>query len=304
MVPGQRPPDGQGVLQLRDHRAAGEDRGRQRPAARAPRPRRAAGPRGTGTPRTSRRATSTTASVGDYELRTGRRTRAAGCRSSTPSTTKQTAPQRTAHQRRSLALQAEHDRLLREQVRRLPVRGLRLDRRRRQRGLRPRDPDPAGVLPGGKGGHGGPRAGPPVVRQLGQPRALAGHLAQRGLGDLRAVAVDRAQRRHLGAGQPSRTVMRHPRRRRLLGRDHRRPRSAGPVRRPGVRPGGRDPARAAPQGGRRGLLRGRPDVAGDSTTTAPAPRRTSRPSTRRCPARTSDRSSTPGSARPSKPPAP
>ena len=36
------------------------------------------------------------------------------------------------------------------------------------------------------------RAGAPVVRQRRQPGALAGHLAQRGLGDLRRVALDGA----------------------------------------------------------------------------------------------------------------
>ena len=45
------------------------------------------------------------------------------------------------------------------------------------------------------GGHGRPRDRPPVVRRLGQRRALAGHLAQRGLRDLGGVALGRAARR-------------------------------------------------------------------------------------------------------------
>ncbi len=44
----------------------------------------------------------------------------------------------------------------------------------------------------GERGHRRARARPPVVRQRGQPRALAGHLAQRGLGDVRDVDVGRS----------------------------------------------------------------------------------------------------------------
>ena len=53
----------------------------------------------------------------------------------------------------------------------------------------------ADLLLGPFGGHRRPRDRPPVVRRLGQRRALAGHLAQRGLRDLGRVALGRAARR-------------------------------------------------------------------------------------------------------------
>ena len=46
----------------------------------------------------------------------------------------------------------------------------------------------------GQRGHRRARAGPPVVRERREPRAVAGHLAQRGLGHLRRVAVDASTR--------------------------------------------------------------------------------------------------------------
>ena len=72
----------------------------------------------------------------------------------------------------------------------------RRDRRPRAAGrLRARDPDPPDLRRRSGRGHGRPRARPPVVRRLRQPRALAGHLAQRGLRDLGGVALGRGARR-------------------------------------------------------------------------------------------------------------
>ena len=50
-------------------------------------------------------------------------------------------------------------------------------------------------------GHGRARARAPVARQRRQPRRLEVHLAQRGLGDLRDVAVERGGRHPHGPGR-------------------------------------------------------------------------------------------------------
>ena len=60
--------------------------------------------------------------------------------------------------------------------------------------------DEADVRPGAGSADHRPRAGPPVVRRLGDAAHLAGHLAQRGVRDLRRVAVGRAPRRPDGGG--------------------------------------------------------------------------------------------------------
>ena len=54
---------------------------------------------------------------------------------------------------------------------------------------------------GWHGEHRRPRARAPVVRQRREPGAVGGHLAQRGLGHLRPVAVERGQGRRLGPGE-------------------------------------------------------------------------------------------------------
>ena len=72
----------------------------------------------------------------------------------------------------------------------VPVRHRRRDRGRRPRGrLRAGDADAAGVRPGARRGDAGARAGAPVVRRLRVADGVARHLAQRGLRDLRRVAV-------------------------------------------------------------------------------------------------------------------
>ena len=85
-----------------------------------------------------------------------------------------------------------------------PVRPLPVQRRRRDRGrhvgdrLRAREPDAPDLregvfhrsVPGGQRDRA--RAGPPVVRRQPRGRGLAAHLAQRGLRDVRGVALERA----------------------------------------------------------------------------------------------------------------
>ncbi len=110
---------------------------------------------------------------------------------------------------------AGHDRLLRGRVRALPVHLVRLDRRRRLGRLRPGDPDPAGLLRLRLGGHRRARAGPPVGRRQRHAHDLARHLAQRGLRDLRAVALVGLPRRPHPAAAVRRRL-RDPRHRRLL----------------------------------------------------------------------------------------
>ena len=92
--------------------------------------------------------------------------------------------------------QADHPLLL-EAVRAVSVRADRGDRRPRAgRSATRSRPRPARSTPSRPvGGHRRPRDRPPVVRRLGQRRALAGHLAQRGLRDLGGVALGRAARR-------------------------------------------------------------------------------------------------------------
>ncbi len=114
--------------------------------------------------------------------------------------------------RRRLRAPAGHDEVLRRPVRRLPLRRLHDGDHRR----RPRDPTGVAVAvdlrsqllrrllahhPAGRA-----RDGAPVVRQRGDPAALAGHLAARGLRLLRRVAVVRGvrrrHRRRVGAPAP------------------------------------------------------------------------------------------------------
>ena len=61
-------------------------------------------------------------------------------------------------------------------------------------GVRPRDADPIVLLAHRERGHGRPRAGAPVDGQPCQPRPLGRHLAQRGMGDVRVVDLDREPR--------------------------------------------------------------------------------------------------------------
>ena len=106
-----------------------------------------------------------TASVGDYDLRVSETADGVPIIDAVDDNL---TPDNLARTNASLALQAEMIDFL-ENVRAVPVQLLRLDRRRRQHWLRARDPDPAGVLPGRRRGHGHSRACPPVVRQRRQP---------------------------------------------------------------------------------------------------------------------------------------
>jgi hypothetical protein len=117
----------------------------------------------------------TTASVGDYELRS--------------STTDDglpiidaiddgLTPENAATTDASLKLQPEHDRLPGRDLHAVPVQLLWLDRGRRQRRVCARDPDPARLLQGGPRVHRRPRTRPPVVRERREPGAVAGHLAE------------------------------------------------------------------------------------------------------------------------------
>ena len=190
LVPGERPPDRQGDLRLRDHRARGQGRGGQRAPGAGP------GHRGRldhlvlGRPRSP-------GQLPDHGL--GRRLRPAPLRDRRRAADHRRR-RRRPHRRQRRRHRGQprpaggHDRLPRGGVRAVPVQLLRLDRGRRHRRLRARDADPARLLPGRPRGHGRARARPPVVRERREPGAVAGHLAQRGLGHLRRVALERAPR--------------------------------------------------------------------------------------------------------------
>ena len=142
--------------------------------------------------------------------------------------------------------------------------------------LRPREPDPADLLAGllhrldlGRLRR-RPRARPPVVRRQPAPRAVAGHLAQRGLRHLRRVAVERARGPRHPAGDLR--LLRHgdPGRRPVLGVADRRPRP-GPAVRARCTTAGDDAARAAPTVGDEtssGSSRRGPGAAGEAVSTA------------------------------------
>ncbi len=149
-------------------------------------------------------------------------------------------------------------------------------RDRRQPGrplLRTRDTDPPRLLeallarqrrqPGERRRRRRPRARTPVVRRQRRGRALEGHLAERGLRDLRRVAVGRAR----GSGDPGGDLPGHlrpdPRRRpAVVGRD-RRPGRRPAVRQRGLRARRDDPAGAAKQGRRQRVLPHPAQVGGD-----------------------------------------
>ena len=83
-----------------------------------------------------------------------------------------------------------------QHLRSLPVRLGRLDRRLRPKlGYALESQTPADLRLRPRPDHGRPRDRAPVVRRLGRPEALAGHLAQRGLRDLDRVVLRRAPRR-------------------------------------------------------------------------------------------------------------
>ena len=116
-----------------------------------------------------------------------------------------------------------------------------------------------------------PRARPPVVRQQRGRRALAGHLAQRGLLLLRRVAVVGG----LGQATADQLAEHHHARLAQLpaGSPHRRPRPGEHVRRPRLQARRADPARAPTGARRRRVLRRAPRMDGDdrrhgSATTA------------------------------------
>ena len=159
--------------------------------------------------------------------------------------------------RRGLRAPARDHRVRGGLLRRLPIPGRRRHRRRPGRArVRAREPDPPdlrdGLLrrPGLLRGRGRPRARPPVVR--GQPGrcAVAAHLAERGLRDLRGVALERRDARHSGAGDLRLLLLRHPRGRPVLASRDRRSRAGHAVRHRRLLPRRNDAAAAAR--GRRG----------------------------------------------------
>ena len=86
-------------------------------------------------------------------------------------------------------------RLLRVDLRPVPVQRRRRDRRQREeRRLLARDADEAGVRPDARRGDARARALAHVVRRRGHADAVAGHLAARGLRDVVGVDLERAHR--------------------------------------------------------------------------------------------------------------
>ena len=79
------------------------------------------------------------------------------------------------------------------------------------RRLRARDADQAGLRLDARRGHARSRARAPVVRRLCDARAVAGHLAARGVRHLGGVDVERAQRRRQRRTRRSRSSTRSPR---------------------------------------------------------------------------------------------
>ena len=193
VVPGQRPPVRQGADGHQHHRPGRQRGGQQRRAG-------VATHRGDGTTtfrwRAAEPMATTWRSSPPARSPSAAARPATACRGSTRSRSR--APSRSsATAQRMVARTPGYVSWLAE-ARRLPVRP---DRRRGQaarRRLLAREADAAGVRvlrppplrPAAR-----PRAGPPVVRRRGLGRALAGHLAQRGLRDLHAVGVRRGPRR-------------------------------------------------------------------------------------------------------------
>ena len=169
-------------------------------------------------------------------------------------------PRLLAAAEHDLARQPADDGALRGAVRALPVRRRVHGRRHRRR---PRDPaggaGPVRVRrqPHGRaarvGAAGGARARAPVVRQQPDRRAVAGHLAARGLRLLRRVVVVGAVRRL--DGPPPGALGARATVPAAAGPGHRRPRRGGDVRRPALQARSAHPARPAADRGRRRLLR-------------------------------------------------
>ena len=176
--------------------------------------------------RPSRRAASSSTTSSSPPARAARRSRPTRTRSTAgPSpgrrpaarattTTGSSGPRPTRRHRparsrpASFAREPEILALPRRQLRPVPVLGGRRDRgRRRGPRLRARDPDATDLRPGllrrpdRQRRRRRPRERPPVVRRQPGRRALAAHLAQRGLRDLRRVAVERARGPGHGAGE-------------------------------------------------------------------------------------------------------
>ena len=140
------------------------------------------------------------------------------------------------------------------------------------------------------------RARPPVVRERGEPRALAGHLAQRGLGHLRRVVVEEAQWRRHGAGGFD-NVMDIPADDKFWDARRRRSRDRsvlflGPI----YDRGAATLHALRVKIGDTAFFAAAPGMAGAVTTTPRRRPKTSRPSSRRSPARNSTSSSTSGCA--------
>ena len=85
------------------------------------------------------------------------------------------------------------------------------------------DPEPAGLRRGAEPGPDGARVGPPVVRRLRDPEGLGRHLAERGLRDVRRVAVGGRERRAEHGGGVQRARWRTTRPPRSCGNRRRRP---------------------------------------------------------------------------------
>ena len=126
--------------------------------------------------------------------------------------------------------------------------------------LRAREPDPPDLLARSSsttrsaGDSSSSTSSPTSGSATPRRRAVAAHLAQRGLRHLRRVAVERARRPRHRPGDLRRFYARHPGRRPVLDAHDRRPGPGPAVRHRRLLPGRDDAARAAAGRGRRRLL--------------------------------------------------
>ena len=164
--------------------------------------------------------------------------------------------------RASLARQPEIIDFLSDVFGSYPFRTRRRHRRQRLHRVCPGDADATGLLTGvllrrPERRRGRPRAGPPVGRRLARGRALAAHLAERGICHLRGVDVGGARRVRDRAGDLRHLLQRDlpSREHRFLGPADRRSWDGAALRQPGLFPRRDDPARPALQVGDRDFFR-------------------------------------------------